>query len=107
MESKDRLRVGKLTKTSSNGCDCQLFLPLFVTNHLFRHDNLTIYTTSAVGRVRFAATEVDKRLAELMTTDWDDAQLEHLIESIGSGYEDLLQKIVTLGLNYQTEWRLV
>jgi D-alanine-D-alanine ligase len=28
-------------------------------------------------------------------------------ESIGIGYEQLLQKIITLGLNYQAEWRLV
>ncbi|MEL7496008.1 MAG: D-alanine--D-alanine ligase [Planctomycetota bacterium] len=28
-------------------------------------------------------------------------------ESIGIGYETLLQKLITLGLNYQAEWRLV
>lgn len=28
-------------------------------------------------------------------------------ESIGIGYEVLLQKLITLGLNYQAEWRLV
>ena len=28
-------------------------------------------------------------------------------EKVGYSYEALLQKIVTLGLNYQAEWRLV
>ena len=28
-------------------------------------------------------------------------------EVAGIGYEQLLQKIITLGLNYQAEWRLV
>ena len=28
-------------------------------------------------------------------------------ETVGISYEDLLQKIITLGLNYQAEWRLV
>ena len=28
-------------------------------------------------------------------------------EKIGVSYEVLLQKIITLGLNYQAEWRLV
>ena len=28
-------------------------------------------------------------------------------ESVGVTYEKLLQKIITLGLNYQAEWRLV
>ena len=28
-------------------------------------------------------------------------------ESVGIGYEKLLQKLITLGLNYQAEWRLV
>jgi D-alanine-D-alanine ligase len=28
-------------------------------------------------------------------------------ESAGLNYEELLKKIITLGLNYQAEWRLV
>ena len=28
-------------------------------------------------------------------------------QEIGFSYEELLQKLITLGLNYQAEWRLV